>query len=99
MSHITDVVVVAMFPEDAAMRHVSEALAAAGEEQRLEPLDMSAAGGHKVISAQVWAASFNYLDWSTLKDALMAAPWRIPSGVTILADGEGISERLSPGAP
>jgi hypothetical protein len=97
---ITDVVVVAMYSEADAISHVNAALAAAGEEQCLRPLDMSAAGGSKVITARVWAASFSYLDWSALRDALMAAPWRFPRDVTILADGDsGISERLIPGDP
>ena len=80
MSLITDVVVVAMFNEDAAIAHVNAHLAATdSRKQQLEPLDMNAAGGTKVSSARVYAAAFNYVDWPGLRDALLAAPWSSPS--------------------
>jgi hypothetical protein len=100
MSLITDVVVVAMFNEDAAIAHVNAHLAATdSRKQQLEPLDMNAAGGTKVSSARVYAAAFNYVDWPGLRDALLAAPWRLPEDVTVCVDGEGFSERFTPATP
>lgn len=99
MSLITDVVVVTMSGEDAAIEHVNKQLAADAsfEGQQLRPLDMSAAGGFKAISARVWAASFNYGDVASLAGWLEAAPWRIPRNVTICIDGENYDARLFPG--
>lgn len=98
MSVITDVVVVCMHREGAAIEHVNMQLAAdvTFRGQQLAPLDMKAAGGHKVITAEVYAASFNYGDIPSLCDYLSAAPWRIPNAVTICWDGESDSGRLVP---
>jgi hypothetical protein len=101
MSLITDVVVVCMHPEADAIGRVNDQLAADESfgRQRLAPLDMSAAGGGKLISAQVYAASFNYGDIPSLCDYLSAAPWRFPDSVTITWDGEVRRGRIVPGGP
>lgn len=96
MSVITDVVVVAMFAEDDAIAEVNRRLADPGG-QELRPLDMAAAGGRKVISARVYAASFNFLDCADLREALMTAPWMSPRAVTFCVDGETWTERFWPG--
>lgn len=89
MSLITDVVVVAMCGEDAAIDRVNE--------QLLARLDMSAAGGFKAISARVYAASFNYGDIPALEQYLTDAPWRLPRSVTVCIDGENYDSRIFPG--
>jgi hypothetical protein len=99
VSLITDVVVVCMYPEPAAIEHVNKLLAAdrSFEGQQFEPLDMTAAGGYKAISADVYAASFNYGDISSLRQYLTEAPWRRSQSVTICVDGETVEERIFPG--
>lgn len=100
MSLITDVVVVCMYPENDAIEHVNKLLAAdeSYKGQQLAPLNMDAAGGFKAITADVWAASFNYGDISSLHGYLTAAPWRHPGSVTICIDGETVEERIFPGS-
>ena len=99
MSQITDVVVVCMSPEAAAIEHVNKLLAADESfgGQQLAPLDMGTAGGFKAITARVYAASFNYGDISSLQDYLSAAPWRLPRSVTVCIDGENFDGRIFPG--
>lgn len=97
MSLITDVVVVALCNEDAAIAEVNEHLAEANDGQQLEPLSMDAAGGFKAISARVYAASFNYLNCDDLRAALISAPWRLPRHVTFSVYGETWDERFWPG--
>lgn len=96
MSVITDVVVVAMYGEDAAIEQVNKRLAAdvSFRGQQLAALDMSAAGGDKAISACVYAASFNYGDIPSLRGYLADAPWHIKRNVMICIDGELDSERV-----
>jgi hypothetical protein len=100
MSVITDVVVVAMYPEPGAIAFVNAALDSGdgNNGQHLEPLNMAAAGGSKVITACVYAASFNYLACSEMKEALLAAPWEIPGSVTICVAGETHDEEFKPPA-
>jgi len=98
VSYITDVVVVAMSWEKEAIERVNDHLRAADPDQYLRPLDTHDAGGDKVMSACVYAASFNYVDLSGLKDALLSAPWRFPGWVTVCISDEGSGfERLTPG--
>jgi hypothetical protein len=99
VSHITDVVVVAMSDERDAIAHVNKHLMATDpRQQQFAPLDMDAAGGGKVASSAVYAAAFNYIDLADLKSALLAAPWKFPGWVTVCIDDEGSRfERLTPG--
>jgi hypothetical protein len=96
VSLITDVVIVAMYAEDDAITAVNAALGEYGEDQQLRPLDMSAAGGHKAISARVYAASFNYLNCPDMREALLSAPWKYPREVTFCVSGETWEERFYP---
>jgi hypothetical protein len=98
MSYITDVVVVTMSDERDAIDRVNDHLMTADPAQYLRLLDPGGAGGDKVMSACIYAASFNHVDLAGLEDALRAAPWRFPDWVTvcILDEGAGF-ERLTYG--
>ena len=89
-----------MFGDKAAMEHVNARLRADAsfDGQQFAALDMSAAGGFKAISAEVYAASFNYGDIEDLRGYLETAPWRIPRSVTVIWDGETGDGRIFPGA-
>ena len=97
MSVITDVVVVTLFAETAAIEQVNAHLAATDQRgQQLCPLNMDAAGGSKFSSFHVYAAAFNYVDCPELRESLLSAPWHAPENVIIWIDGETDSERFTP---
>jgi hypothetical protein len=97
MSLITDVLVVTLLAETAAIEQVNAHLAATDQRgQQLRPLNMDAAGGTKFSSFRVYAAAFNYVDYPGLRDSLLSAPWTAPEDVFIHVDGEGYWERFSP---
>lgn len=100
MSVITDVLIVTLFAEAAAIEHVNKHLAATDPRgQQLQPLNMDAAGGSKFSSFCVYAAAFNYVDYPDLRESLLSAPWHAPEDVIICVDGESVAERFAPAGP
>lgn len=92
MSFLTDVAVVTIGGEDEAVAFVNARLAEGyTRPQQLCKTDLEAAGagGRKVCSIVVYAACFNYLDFSGFVSAVRAAPWRLPGCVVVYVDGEG----------
>lgn len=91
MSQITDVAIIAHDSELAAIGSLSAVLGVTPAQFgcRFE-LD----SGTKAGSFAVWGGAFNYLNWESFSEAVRSAPWRFPSWVTIIRNGESDDDPL-----
>jgi hypothetical protein len=97
VSYITDVLLITSDGEHEAAAQVNAWLKENTSGQQLHLMDLSLAGGSKVMSHDVYAAGFNFLDVFGLADAIRSAPWQLRTYVlAYFRDESGLTFVMSP---
>lgn len=100
MSYSTTAVLIALSPEDEAIGQVGNWLRGNAQGQQLDRADLHGGGGFNCMGHSVWTADFDYLDRCGFEEAVMAAPWRVPSEVVLyISDECGDTFARSPAKP
>jgi hypothetical protein len=83
MSYVTEVAVITALRDDEAIAFVNERMRESTRGQELTRLDDAGFGGANCTGMQVYGAGYDYLDETTLKDAMEQAPWRSRRSVLV----------------